>query len=220
MSVTPIGTVRSDFSGYAPSDEMRRHTSRIVVQPEFADGLMGLEPGDHILTLFKLHRAEATGYELRLHPGHNPANPIRGVFATVPEPVSCASAQFHRGDRHRGNSSCASTLRMSRRKVTLVVTGMLPECQPQLRWPGVTTCALAIGPTSGFGGGMGAGAWPCSPRCGGSWAARAPAGPFSQWVKPEKGASGVTATSNRTARHSTSLIRMAGLSPLTRGNPL
>ena len=43
---------------------------------------MGLEPGDRILALFALHRAVATGYELRLHPGHNPANPIRGVFAT------------------------------------------------------------------------------------------------------------------------------------------
>ena len=50
--------------------------------PEFADGLMGLEPGDQILTLFVLHRAAEIGYDLRLHPGHNPANPIRGVFAT------------------------------------------------------------------------------------------------------------------------------------------
>ena len=82
IQVAPIGHVRSGFSGYAPSDEMRRESSAIVVYPEFADGLMGLEPGDRILTLFALHRAVATGYELQLHPGHNPANPIRGVFAT------------------------------------------------------------------------------------------------------------------------------------------
>ena len=82
ISVVPIGYVRSGFSEYAPSDEMRRETSTIIVYPEFADGLMGLEPGDRILTLFALHRAVASGYELRLHPGHNPANPIRGVFAT------------------------------------------------------------------------------------------------------------------------------------------
>lgn len=82
ISIVPIGYVRSGFSGYAPSDEMRRESSAIVVYPEFADGLMGLEPGDRILTLFALHRAVATGYELQLHPGHNPANPIRGVFAT------------------------------------------------------------------------------------------------------------------------------------------
>ena len=82
IQVTPIGYVRSRFTGYAPSDEMREHPSEIVVHPDFADGVMGLEPGDRILTLFVLHRARARGYELRLHPGHNPENPIRGVFAT------------------------------------------------------------------------------------------------------------------------------------------
>ena len=82
ITIAPIGYVRSRFSAYAPSDEMRRNPSEIAVLPEFADGLMGLEPGDQILTLFVLHRAVATGYELRLHPGHDPANPIRGVFAT------------------------------------------------------------------------------------------------------------------------------------------
>ena len=82
IEITPIGYVRSPFTGYAPSDEMRREPSQIVVFPEFADGLMGLEPGQQVLTLFVLHRATGTGYELRLHPGHNPANPIRGVFAT------------------------------------------------------------------------------------------------------------------------------------------
>ncbi len=82
FNVVPIGYVRSQFSGYAPSSEMREQPSEIVVLPEFADGLMGLEPGDSIQTLFLLHRAAEVGYELRLHPGHNPANPIRGVFGT------------------------------------------------------------------------------------------------------------------------------------------
>ena len=82
ISVNPIGYVRSGFKSYAPSAEMRAQPSTIVVHREFADGLMGLEPGDRILTLFFLHRAVDKGYELRLHPGHNPANPIRGVFAT------------------------------------------------------------------------------------------------------------------------------------------
>ncbi len=82
IAITPIGHARSRFSGYAPSDEMRRCPSQIVVLPEFADGVMGLEPGGQILTLFVVHRAAEIGYELRLHPGHNPANPMRGVFAT------------------------------------------------------------------------------------------------------------------------------------------
>ena len=82
ISVTPIGYVRSRYTAYAPSDEMREHPSEIVVLPEFTDGVMGLDPGSQILTLFVLHRAMATGYDLRLHPGHNPDNPIRGVFST------------------------------------------------------------------------------------------------------------------------------------------
>lgn len=80
VTFTPIGWVESEFSGYAPSDEMRRRPSRIVLRPEMAPGLMGLEEERYILVLFNLHRA--TDYELRLHPGHNPENPIRGVFAT------------------------------------------------------------------------------------------------------------------------------------------
>ena len=80
--IKPIGYVRSEFAGYAPSDEMRRRPSRIVVGADFAAGLMGLAPGDRILTLFALHRAAARGYELQLHPGHNPENARRGVFAT------------------------------------------------------------------------------------------------------------------------------------------
>ena len=80
ITFTPIGWVESEFSGYAPSDEMRKRPSRIVLRPDMSAGLMGLEEERHILVLFNLHRA--TEYELRLHPGHNPENPIRGVFAT------------------------------------------------------------------------------------------------------------------------------------------
>ena len=80
VTFTPIGWVESEFAGYAPSDEMRKRPSRIVLRPEMAPGLLGLEEESHILVLFHLHRA--TEYELQLHPGHNPENPIRGVFAT------------------------------------------------------------------------------------------------------------------------------------------
>ena len=80
VALTLIGTVESEFSGYAPSEEMRARPSRIVLSPELAPGLMGLEAGQYILVLFHLHRA--TEYELQLHPGHNPERPLRGVFAT------------------------------------------------------------------------------------------------------------------------------------------
>ncbi len=80
ISFTPIGYVEGRFAEYAPSEEMRLYCSRIVVREEMAAGLMGLSPGDSILVLFHLHRAET--YELQLHPRHDPSRPLRGVFAT------------------------------------------------------------------------------------------------------------------------------------------
>ena len=80
VTFTPIGWVESEFASYAPSNEIRERPSRIVLRPEMAPGLMGLEEEQHILVLFNLHRVNR--YELQLHPGHNPENPIRGVFAT------------------------------------------------------------------------------------------------------------------------------------------
>ena len=80
VTFNPIGWVESEFSGYAPSEEMRERPSRIVLRPELAPGLMGLEADQYLLVLFHLHRA--TEYQLQLHPGHNPERPLRGVFAT------------------------------------------------------------------------------------------------------------------------------------------
>ena len=80
VTYTPIGYVESAFAGYAPSEEMRARPSRIILRPELTPGLLGLETGQAILVLFHLHRA--ADYQLQLHPGHNPQNPVRGVFAT------------------------------------------------------------------------------------------------------------------------------------------
>lgn len=93
---TPIGYVESEFADYAPSDEMRARPSRIILRPELAPGLLGLTAGQSILVLFHLHRA--ADYQLQLHPGHNPQNPIRGVFATRsqyrPNPIAATVAQI------------------------------------------------------------------------------------------------------------------------------
>lgn len=80
ISFTPIGYVESRFDGYASSEEMRPHPSRIVMRPDMEPGLMGLAAGDDILVLFRFHRAQE--YELQLHPRHDPSRPLRGVFAT------------------------------------------------------------------------------------------------------------------------------------------
>ena len=90
ITFTPIGWVESEFTGYAPSDEMRKRPSRIVLRPGMAPGLLGLEAESHILVLFHLHRA--TEYELQLHPGpqSRKSHPRRLRY---PQPVP---AQRHR----------------------------------------------------------------------------------------------------------------------------
>lgn len=97
---TPIGYVESEFAGYAAAEEMRARPSRIILRPELAPGLMGLTAGQPILVLFHLHRA--ADYQLQLHPGHNPQNPVRGVFATRsqyrPNPIAATVAQIQNID--------------------------------------------------------------------------------------------------------------------------
>ena len=82
INLSPIAFVRSKFETNTPAEEMRLETSQIVVEPEFAAGLLGLEPGTDLLVIFHFHRIEPDEIELQLHPRHNPANPRRGVFAT------------------------------------------------------------------------------------------------------------------------------------------
>jgi tRNA-Thr(GGU) m(6)t(6)A37 methyltransferase TsaA len=82
ISLTPIAFVKSRFETNTPAEEIRARSSQLVVEPEFAPGLLGLEAGMDILIFFHFHLIQPEEIELQLHPRHNPANPLRGVFAT------------------------------------------------------------------------------------------------------------------------------------------
>lgn len=82
MTLTPIGFVKSPFATNTPAEEIRDHPLQIVVEPDFRPGLLGLEPGMDILVIFYFNQIKPEEIELQLHPHHNPANPLRGVFAT------------------------------------------------------------------------------------------------------------------------------------------
>jgi tRNA-Thr(GGU) m(6)t(6)A37 methyltransferase TsaA len=82
ITLTPIAFVKSNFDQNTPAEEMRSHPSQLLVEPEFAPGLMGLEPGKDVLILFFLHRIKPEEIHLQLHPHHNPDNPVTGVFNT------------------------------------------------------------------------------------------------------------------------------------------
>lgn len=82
LTFSPIAFVKSQFKTNTPAEEMRKRHSQLIVKPEFGPGLMGLEAGGDILVLFHFHRIQPEEIDLQLHPHHNPANPVRGVFAT------------------------------------------------------------------------------------------------------------------------------------------
>jgi len=94
----PIGYVeRRDPEGLT-GDELRSRPACIVINPDLAEGLDGLRPGDDVLVLFWFHRSE--GYALRVHPRGDPTYPMRGVFATRsprrPNPIGATVAHILR----------------------------------------------------------------------------------------------------------------------------
>ena len=52
----------------------------LVFSPDVLPALEGIEPGDRVVVVTWLDRADRE--VLRVHPRDDPANPVRGVFAT------------------------------------------------------------------------------------------------------------------------------------------
>lgn len=78
----PIGTINSEFKEPVgvPIQPIaaRRHKGRVVVLPEYADGLDDLEGFSHIILLFHCHRSHPD--ELKVKPFLD--EELRGIFAT------------------------------------------------------------------------------------------------------------------------------------------
>ena len=81
-TVRPIGYVENgitDLEGVVWEDV----ESRVVVAPEFAEGLEGIDDFSHIIVLCYLHRrAGDEDRALRVHPQGRQELPLVGVFAT------------------------------------------------------------------------------------------------------------------------------------------
>lgn len=83
ITIRPIGILRCELQtreevpkNFDESD----YRGTIEVYPEFQAGLDGIRPGDTIVVLFWLDRADRT--ILRVHPRGDTSKPKRGVFAT------------------------------------------------------------------------------------------------------------------------------------------
>ena len=73
FQVFPVGKVKKD-SG----------TTTIEIYNKYADALSGLNRFSHVVVLYWFHKNDTPKRRgtLRVHPRHNPINPLTGVFAT------------------------------------------------------------------------------------------------------------------------------------------
>ena len=85
IMLRPIGVVRNPVKEpQPPGFDWGAVKSEILVRPELADGLLGLESYSHVTVLFWPHLvpAEVIGSKHRLHPRDDPENPLQGILAT------------------------------------------------------------------------------------------------------------------------------------------
>jgi tRNA-Thr(GGU) m(6)t(6)A37 methyltransferase TsaA len=79
----PIGYVRNAVKEPLP-EGWADVVSRIVLRPELADALRGLDGYSHVIVLFWPHKVPegVRGSKHQLHPRDDPENPLTGVLAT------------------------------------------------------------------------------------------------------------------------------------------
>jgi tRNA-Thr(GGU) m(6)t(6)A37 methyltransferase TsaA len=83
IEVKAIGHVESPLSDLdaAPKQgDEGAPEARVVLEPDVVEAIDGLAPGDRIVLLTWLDRADRA--VLRVHPRGDPSRPVQGVFAT------------------------------------------------------------------------------------------------------------------------------------------
>jgi tRNA-Thr(GGU) m(6)t(6)A37 methyltransferase TsaA len=74
----PIGHVENEFDEPAPAEKIRAVESRIILDPDLAEGLEGFNPGQQVMVIFHFHLSQ--GFDLLQHPRGDRTRPLRGVF--------------------------------------------------------------------------------------------------------------------------------------------
>ena len=83
MDLVPIGRVESPLTDPASAPKQGGEggvEASLVFDAAVLDGLTDLRPGDEVIVLTWLDRADRD--VLRVHPRDDPANPLTGVFST------------------------------------------------------------------------------------------------------------------------------------------
>lgn len=81
--LNPIGVVESALRSRENAPRQPFHDAPeawLVIEPQFVDAVDGITPGTEILVFTWLHRAKRD--TLKVHPGHDPRNPLAGVCFT------------------------------------------------------------------------------------------------------------------------------------------
>ena len=79
VTLIPIGYVKTDAVGNEVKDKAR--TSRILLKPELAEALDGVEGFSHMFVLFWLNEVASQPRALKFHPRGRTDLPFLGVFA-------------------------------------------------------------------------------------------------------------------------------------------
>jgi tRNA-Thr(GGU) m(6)t(6)A37 methyltransferase TsaA len=83
FELTPIGRVESPLTDTASAPKQGQEGAPdawLVFEPAVLEGVEGIRPGDRVIVLTWLDRADRE--VLRVHPRDDPANPMQGVFKT------------------------------------------------------------------------------------------------------------------------------------------
>lgn len=83
VSIHPIGVVESALRSRQNAPRQPFHGAPeawLVIDARFVEALDGINPGSEILVFTWLHQAKRD--ILKVHPGHDPRNPLAGVFST------------------------------------------------------------------------------------------------------------------------------------------
>jgi tRNA-Thr(GGU) m(6)t(6)A37 methyltransferase TsaA len=83
IELTPIGSVESSLTDPAAAPKQGHEgapDALLVFDPFVLEALDGIQPGDRVIVLTWLHRADRD--VLRVHPRDDLSNPLQGVFNT------------------------------------------------------------------------------------------------------------------------------------------
>jgi tRNA-Thr(GGU) m(6)t(6)A37 methyltransferase TsaA len=98
-TLIPIAYVRSSLRSCDEAPHQGRDSSVeavIEIEPAFREALDGVAGHDRLQLICWLHLAERN--ILKIHPRHDPSNPMKGVFATRspsrPNPLACYTVEL------------------------------------------------------------------------------------------------------------------------------